>query len=51
MSNRDKKPFFVWFNPSRMHIWTRLKPESQGVTGLAFIPTAWWSMTDKSASS
>ena len=28
-----KKPFFVWFNSTRMHIWTRLKPESQGVTG------------------
>lgn len=28
-----KKPFFVWFNTTRMHIWTRLKPESQGVTG------------------
>ena len=32
-ANRDKKPFFVWFNPSRMHIWTRLKPESEGKTG------------------
>ena len=29
-ANRDKKPFFVWFNPSRMHIWTRLKPEVPG---------------------
>jgi len=28
-----KKPFFVWFNSTRMHIWTRLKPASQGVTG------------------
>jgi arylsulfatase A-like enzyme len=27
-ANRDRKPFFVWFNPTRMHIWTRLKPES-----------------------
>ena len=27
------KPFFVWFNTTRMHIWTRLKPESKGVTG------------------
>ena len=26
-ANRDKKPFFVWFNSTRMHIWTRLKPE------------------------
>jgi arylsulfatase len=31
-------PFFAWFNPSRMHIWTRLKPESQGVTGLGVYP-------------
>jgi len=28
-----KKPFFVWFNSTRMHVWTRLKPESEGVTG------------------
>jgi arylsulfatase len=27
------KPFFLWFNSSRMHIWTHLKAESQGVTG------------------
>src|SRR3984893_642338 len=37
-ANGDKKPFFVWFNPSRMHIWTRLKPESQGKTGLGIYP-------------
>jgi arylsulfatase len=37
-ANRDKKPFFVWFNPSRMHIWTHLKPESQGKTGLGIYP-------------
>ena len=24
-AHRDKKPFFVWFNPTRMHIWTRLQ--------------------------
>ena len=28
------KPFFVWWNSTRMHIWTHLKPSSQGVTGL-----------------
>jgi len=28
------QPFFAWFTPSRMHIYTHLKPESQGVTGL-----------------
>jgi arylsulfatase A-like enzyme len=37
-ANRDKKPFLAWFNPSRMHIWTRLKPESQGKTGLGVYP-------------
>ncbi len=26
-------PFFLWWNSTRMHIWTHLKPESQGVTG------------------
>jgi arylsulfatase A-like enzyme len=33
-----KKPFFVWFNSTRMHIFTHLKPESQGVTGLGTYP-------------
>ena len=28
------KPWFVWFNTTRMHIFTHLKPESQGKTGL-----------------
>ena len=36
--DRDRKPFFVWFNSSRMHIWTRLKPASQGKTGLGIYP-------------
>jgi arylsulfatase len=26
------KPFFVWWNSTRMHVWTHLKPESKGVT-------------------
>ena len=37
-ANREKKPFLAWFNPSRMHIWTRLKPESDGKTGLGIYP-------------
>ena len=37
-ANRDKKPFLAWFNSSRMHIWTRLKPESEGKTGLGVYP-------------
>ena len=32
-SNSAGKPFFVWFNSTRMHIWTHLKPESDGKTG------------------
>jgi arylsulfatase len=28
------KPFFVWWNSTRMHIWTHLKPESANKTGL-----------------
>ena len=28
------KPFFVWWNSTRMHIWTHLKEESKGKTGL-----------------
>ncbi|WP_242631193.1 arylsulfatase [Rubinisphaera italica] len=27
------KPFFCWFNTTRMHIFTHLKPESKGKTG------------------
>jgi arylsulfatase len=27
------KPFFVWFNTTRMHVFTHLKEESKGVTG------------------
>jgi arylsulfatase len=30
--NADQ-PFFLWYNTTRMHIWTHLKPESEGVTG------------------
>ena len=32
------KPWFVWFNTTRMHIHTRLKAESQGKTGLGVGP-------------
>jgi arylsulfatase A-like enzyme len=33
-SVKDKKPFFVWWNSSRMHVFTHLKKESEGKTGL-----------------
>ena len=32
-THKSGKPFFVWYNTTRMHVWTRLKPESKGVTG------------------
>jgi len=32
------KPFFCWWNSTRMHINTHLKKESQGVTGLGVYP-------------
>ena len=35
---KDDKPFFVWWNSTRMHIWTHLKPESEGKTGLGVYP-------------
>jgi len=28
-----KKPFFVWHNATRMHVWTHLSPEWDGKTG------------------
>ena len=31
---KANKPFFCWFNSTRMHIHTHLKPGSQGKTGL-----------------
>jgi arylsulfatase len=30
----QEKPFFIWFNTTRMHVFTHLKDESEGVTGL-----------------
>jgi len=33
-AHKANKPFFVWWNSTRMHIWTHLKPASKGKTGL-----------------
>ena len=33
-AKKADKPFFVWWNSTRMHIFTHLKPESDGKTGL-----------------
>jgi arylsulfatase A-like enzyme len=35
---KDDKPFFVWWNSTRMHIFTHLKKESEGKTGLGIYP-------------
>ena len=32
-AHKENKPFFVWFNSTRMHIFTHLKPASEGKTG------------------
>lgn len=37
-SKKEGKPFFLWWNSTRMHIWTRLKAESEGKTGLGLYP-------------
>jgi arylsulfatase len=37
-AHQDGKPFFLWWNTTRMHIWTHLKPESLGKTGLGIYP-------------
>jgi arylsulfatase len=31
--HKADKPFFVWFNATRMHVFTHLKPDSMGKTG------------------
>jgi len=36
--HRANKPFFCWFNSTRMHIFTHLKKESEGKTGLGLYP-------------
>ena len=37
-SHAAEKPFFLWWNSTRMHVWTRLRPEAEGVTGLGIYP-------------
>ncbi len=37
-AKKANKPFFLWWNSTRMHVWTHLKKESEGVTGLGIYP-------------
>jgi arylsulfatase A-like enzyme len=35
---KEGTPWFCYFNPTRMHVWTHLKPSSKGKTGLGLYP-------------
>jgi arylsulfatase A-like enzyme len=37
-AKKADKPFFLWWNSTRMHIWTRLEEASRGKTGLGIYP-------------
>jgi len=37
-AKNSNKPFFLWWNSTRMHIFTHLKKESEGKTGLGVYP-------------
>ena len=37
-ASKSDKPFFLWWNSTRMHVWTHLKKESEGKTGLGIYP-------------
>lgn len=43
---KDNKPFFVWLNSTRMHIWTHLKKESDGRTGIGLYPDGMMELDD-----
>jgi len=32
-AHKEGKPFFVWFNPTRMHFYTHIRPEHEGISG------------------
>jgi arylsulfatase len=37
-AHKEGKPFFLWWNSTRMHVFTHLRPEAQGKTGLGVYP-------------
>jgi arylsulfatase A-like enzyme len=45
-SHADGKPFFCWFNSTRMHIYTFLKAASKGKTGLGIYADGMVEMDD-----
>lgn len=36
--HKADKPFFCWWNSTKMHVWTHLKEECEGKTGLGVYP-------------
>jgi arylsulfatase len=36
--SKEGKPWLCYFNPTRMHVWTHLKKESEGKSGLGVYP-------------
>ena len=36
-AKKADKPFFLWWNATRMHIWTHLTPQWEGKTGLGHL--------------
>jgi arylsulfatase A-like enzyme len=43
---KAKKPFFVWFNTTRMHVWTHLKKKTYGRTGIGIYPDGMMELDD-----
>lgn len=37
-AHEQGKPFFVWHNSTRMHVWTHLREEAVGRTGIGLYP-------------
>jgi len=46
-SVKKGKPFFVWFNTTRMHVWTHLKKETMGRTGVGIYADGMCELDDK----
>jgi len=46
-AHKAKKPFFLWYNSTRMHVWTRLKKSAQGRTGIGLYPDGMVEHDDK----
>jgi arylsulfatase len=46
-SAKAGKPFFVWFNTTRMHVWTHLKKSTLGRTGVGIYADGMMELDDK----